>query len=135
MLCFLTAGLLEAAPATVEIKFSAPVDVKQLAGRVLINSNRRYVLGSVPKSLQGLRYTRHEHDNPATLSVTVASAGDLYLCSCNNTPASLKLKGNWAPVGQTTVKVDRSYKFVFYKRSVKKGASSRFPRTGSGVRS
>ncbi len=123
----LSDGLLDAAPATVEVKFTAPLQVKQLTGRVLVNSNRRYVLGSVPKSLQGLSYTQHEHDNPATLSVTVAGDGDLYLCLCNNTPASLKLKGAWSPVGETKIQVDRPYKFVFYKCAVKKGDKLEIP--------
>jgi hypothetical protein len=72
-----TVSALSAATATIEIKFSAPLQIKVLGDGVRVNSNRDYTLHPMPAALKGLKYTQHEHKNPATTAVTVKQAGDL----------------------------------------------------------
>ena len=107
--------------ASVDIEFTAPLRLKTLGDTLPLNSNRRYTLGSVPKQLKNLKYTQHEHDNPATLIVTAQSDGDLYLCLSGRTPESLKLKGKWTPVATVHLHIDVTYKFTFYRSALRKG--------------
>ncbi|MHC4198702.1 MAG: HzsA-related protein [Planctomycetota bacterium] len=126
--CLLTTvGALSADTATITATFDAPLQIEKLDDGSLVNSNRKYRLPSIPEPLKGLAYTQHEHDNPATVTVSVKSGGDLYLCLSGNTPASLGLEGRWEPAGETQIHVDRTYTFTFYRRAVKKGDSLTIP--------
>lgn len=109
--------------AVIDLESTIPLDVKPFERKVLINSNRDYIL-YVPNHFSGadLRYTQHAHDNTSDLTVTAKSNGDIYLCLYGNTPKSLGLEGDWQEVGQAILNPPDDFPVLtFYKSTVKKG--------------
>ena len=90
--------------ASVEIRVSAPVRIIDVDSSVRVNSNRKYRL-DIPKEIRSvssqLQFTQYAHDETSPVTVRAVSAGEIYLCLCNNTPATLRLKGSWEIVAST----------------------------------
>ena len=66
--------------AEITVKASKTVYVGKLQNGGLIHGNRDYSYDHIPKTVQDMQYTLHDHKAPSQLNVKVNKGGDLYLC-------------------------------------------------------
>ena len=118
------------APAVVSVSGNRPLRFAELKEGALIHTNRGYFLKQVPKPLHGLHYVLHQHKNPATVTVSVADQGRLFLLlEGRDSPQSLKLTGNWKAVGRMrgTDGGGRENPWTAYEKRVEQGETLTIP--------
>ncbi len=115
--------------ATVSISASRPLAAGSMGENAAIHPNRNYTFSKVPKFLQGLKFTSHQHNGPARYTCTVKTAGRLYICLQETlNPKALKLAGDWRQCGKMdTVISGRSYPWTIFSLDAKSGAAFTVP--------
>ncbi|MHC4200409.1 MAG: TolB family protein, partial [Planctomycetota bacterium] len=87
--------------ATLGVQSTKPLKIETFTKKGRINTNGKHVLFSLPKILQGLQYTSHEHGNAGTIHLTARSSGRIYLCLAGSlTPEARNLDGAWDVAGK-----------------------------------
>jgi hypothetical protein len=121
--------LAEKTPAAVTINATKPIAHATLKNRALIHTNREYCYENVPKELQGLKYTMHQHKNTGTLQCEVKSDGLLRLClELGITPKSLKIGDGWVKTGRKIKNAGSGGSdWTVYAKQVKKGEKLQIP--------
>jgi hypothetical protein len=115
--------------ATVSISASGPLASGSMTENAAIHPNRDYTFSKVPKFLQGLKFTSHQHNGPARYTCTVKTAGRLYICLQDPLePKAIKLSGDWRQCGKMdTVIRGKSYPWTIFSLDAKAGASFSVP--------
>ncbi len=115
--------------AVVGVEGSKPLALGTLGEGVPIHPNREYTFVKVPKFLQGLAFTSHQHKNAAAVSCTVKASGVIYMClQAPATPRGMKLKDDWEACGRMdTVISGTSYPWRIYRLSAAAGRKLTIP--------
>jgi len=109
--------------ATVSISSRGPLAASTFTENVPIHPNRNYTFSKVPKFLQGLKFTSHQHNGPAAFTCDVKSAGRIYLCLQKPfNPKAIKLSGDWRQCGaMDTVINGKHYPWTIFSIDAKTG--------------
>ena len=114
--------------AVVSVSATRALARATMAENAPINTNRDYTFVKVPKFLQGMTFTSHQHNTTASFTCEVKAAGRLYLCLQKPfTPKSIKLSGHWQQCGQMdTVIGGRHYPWTVFSTDAKPGQKVAF---------
>jgi hypothetical protein len=121
-LCWLVCLLGQPVRATeIEITASKVVDVGKLRNGARLHGNRSYAYRGLPKAVEGLQYTLHEHKATSTLKVTVRKGGALRLFLFEGlTPGETAPGPRWEKSG-TASRAAGNERITIYTASVKSG--------------
>jgi hypothetical protein len=129
LVCTSDAASTDPNTATVSISASGSLAMGTLGENAGIHPNRDYTFTKVPKPLQGLQFTSHQHKKPAGYTCTIKTSGRLYICLQKPlTPKAMKLTGAWKPTWQMdTVIKGRSYPWAIFSLDAKAGTAISIP--------
>ena len=115
--------------ATVSISARGPLAAGALGENAAIHTNRTYTFTKVPKFLQGLKFTSHQHNAPARYTCSIKTAGRLYLCLQKPlTPKAVKLTGDWKQCGKMdTVINGKNYPWTVFSIDAGTGQTLALP--------
>ena len=115
--------------ATVSISSRGPLAAGTLGENVRIHTNRNYTFTKVPKFLQGLKFTSHQHNGPARYNCSIKTAGRLYVCLQEPlSPKAIKLAGDWKQCGKMdTVINGKNYPWTVFSLDAKTGEKLSLP--------
>lgn len=101
-----------------------PLVAGAFAGMFRIHPNRDYRFADVPACLNGLVFTSHLHNNPASLSVSVKSSGRAYLCLAAETQVDQvdATPGRWREAGSlNAIAINRPFPWKVYQAELREG--------------